>query len=244
MKKNTLTIIALVLMAALLMGCGSSSKTEAPADKPAAESAEQPSAETETLPGGWSAPESFEITEEQRAAFEKATQGMMGVSFEPVACLGRQVVAGTNYALLCRGLAIVPDAKPYYTVAYVYADLQGGAELLGFRDLTPQGEFVQDAGAAEGLLGGWSVPEDQADGLAAFEKAMEGLTGVNYVPVQVIGQQIVSGTNYCVIAQSTVVYPDAKPGFTLVTLYKDLNGSVKMTDAVDFEIPGAPEQLS
>ncbi len=239
MKKNTIVFIALLMAAALLMGCGSA-KNETPAEKPA----EEPAGEAEASLGGWSVPESFEITEEQRAAFEKAAGSMLGVDYELVACLGRQVVSGSNYALLCRAKAVSPEAKPFFTVCYVYADLQGGAQLLGFRDLTPQGEFTQDAGAAQGLLGGWSVPEDQADGMAAFEKAMEGLTGVKYVPVSVIGQQVVSGTNYCVIAQSTVVYPDAKPGFTLVTLYKDLNGSVKMTDAVDFEIPGAPEQLS
>ena len=237
MKKNTLTIIALVLMAALLMGCGSASKTETPAEKPADETP----ADAGTPLGGWSAPESFEITEEQRDAFGEATQGMMGVSYEPIACLGRQVVSGTNYALLCRSLAIVPDAKPYYTVAYIYINLQGEAQLLGFRDMTPNGEFVQDA--AGGLLGGWSVPEDQADGMAAFEKAMEGLTGVNYVPVQVIGQQIVSGTNYCVLTQSTTVYPGAAPAFTLVTVYKDLEGNARMTDAVELTVPGAPEQL-
>ena len=35
----------------------------------------------------------------------------------------------------------------------------------------------------------------------------------------------------------------AAPAFTLVTVYKDLEGNARMTDAVELTVPGAPEQL-
>lgn len=248
MKNRMMIMIALLLTAALLAGCGGASKTEAPAPQ---ETAPEETAPAETAPeeaapeagevvGGWTAPDSFEITDEQRTAFEKATADLIGADYELIACLGRQVVNGTNYALLCSGKAVAPDASPFFSVAYVYADLQGNASLLGFRGMAPNGEFTQDPQAP---LGGWRVPADEADGLAAFEQAMEGLTGVNYVPVRVIGEQLVSGMNYCVLTQSTVVYPGAAPAFSLVYIYKDLNGGVKMTDVTELTVPGAPEEI-
>lgn len=257
MRKYTVLIV-FVLAAALLAGCGSSGKSEASApqatEAPAEQETEAALEETEAAPeepetapeetqaaplvGGWAVPESFEITDEQRAAFDKATEGLLGVDYDLVACLGRQVVAGTNYALLCTGKAVSPEASLTLNVAYVYADLQGGAELLGFRGLTPNGEFTQDPLA---YAGGWQVPEAEDDGLAAFEKGMEGLTGVNYVPIRVIGEQVVSGMNYCVLTQATTVYPGAAPYCALVFIYKDLSGNVEISDIRELPIPGALE---
>ena len=88
------------------------------------------------------------------------------------------------------------------------------------------------------------MPAGETDGLAAFEKAMEGLTGVNYVPIRVIGEQVVSGMNYCVLTQSTVVYPGAVPTLSLVFIYKDLDGNVKLSDVTELVVPGAPEELA
>ena len=47
----------------------------------------------------------------------------------------------------------------------------------------------------------------------AFDQAMEGLVGVNYDPVAVLGQQ---GDTWCVLCKATVVYPNAKPYNALV----------------------------
>ena len=45
-----------------------------------------------------------------------------------------------------------------------------------------------------------------------FDKAMEGWDGVNYVPVALAATQVVSGTNYCIVCESTAVYPGAAQG--------------------------------
>lgn len=60
---------------------------------------------------------------------------MVGAVYEPVQLLGTQVVAGTNYALLCRVTGVYPDAVPEYCVVYVYADLEGNASLQEVQDL-------------------------------------------------------------------------------------------------------------
>ena len=88
------------------------------------------------LSGGWSVTTDAAVTEEARAALETALQKMTGVAYEPVALLATQVVAGTNYCLLCRMTVTNPDAVPAYGLVYVYADLQGGAEIIGINELT------------------------------------------------------------------------------------------------------------
>ncbi len=91
----------------------------------------------EEIDGGWEIPvtEANALTEEAQSAFDKATEQLMGVNYTPVALLATQVVAGTNYCILCQATAVVPDAKPYWTLLYLYADLEGNVEILNIYDL-------------------------------------------------------------------------------------------------------------
>ena len=85
--------------------------------------------------GSWAAAEVTEITPDELAVFDKAVEGLMGVKYEPVLLLGTQVVAGTNYAFLCKGTVVYPDALPYWYILYVYEDLQGNVKVLDVENL-------------------------------------------------------------------------------------------------------------
>ena len=85
--------------------------------------------------GSWAAAENTEITPDELAVFDKAIEGLMGVKYEPVLLLGTQVVAGTNYAFLCKGTVVYPDALPYWYILYVYEDLQGNVKVLDVENL-------------------------------------------------------------------------------------------------------------
>ena len=94
---------------------------------------------------------------------------------------------------------------------------------------------------AEAQVGGWTLNESaemSEDAQKAFDKAVEGLMGVNYSPAVLLGTQLVSGTNYCVLCEATVVYPDAQPYWALVYIYADLQGNAKVTNIVSLD-PGA-----
>ena len=82
-----------------------------------------------TLPGGWQRAESREITEEQRAVFDKAMEGLLGVNYEPVALEGTQVVAGMNYCFLCNSTVVYPGAETEQVLVYIYEDLDGNASV-------------------------------------------------------------------------------------------------------------------
>ena len=89
--------------------------------------------------------------------------------------------------------------------------------------------FAEDSGPE------WdaSVPTEVTEEVqAVFDQAMEGLLGVNYVPVAVLGQQ---GDTWCVLCKATGVYPNAKPYNTLVYVKQTADGA-KLQDICELRI--------
>ena len=100
------------------------------------------------------------------------------------------------------------------------------------------GLFACSAFAETPLLGGWNSPESPEITLELqeiFDQATEGLLGVNYTPVALIGTQVVSGMNYCFLCEAKTVIPNAVPYYANVTVYKYLNGKATVTDIEELE---------
>ena len=87
--------------------------------------------------GGWSYAESTEITDDMKKVMEKATETLTGATYEPVAYIGSQVVAGTNHAILCKSTPSVAELNgaTTYVLIYVYEDLQGNCEITETTDV-------------------------------------------------------------------------------------------------------------
>ena len=200
MKKISALLLAL-LMILSLSACGQA-KEAAPA-----------------AVGGWTGPEKAEVTEDAQAAFDKALEGLTGVSYTPVALVGTQLVSGTNYCILCEARVVYPDAVPYYALVYVYADLNGGAELLDIvildiGDIAETGEIKPAEAAPAALMGGWSVDREssvEVDGAQLH-----------------LASQVVNGTKHCVLCQ----------GAKLAFVYESLDGKTELTSTVSLD-PGA-----
>ena len=91
----------------------------------------------EPMVGGWEnvIHEAAELPTEAQAAFDKAVGRLVGVNYVPVALLSTQLVAGMNYCILCQITPVVPDGTPTWALVYVYADLQGNAEITNVYEL-------------------------------------------------------------------------------------------------------------
>lgn len=87
--------------------------------------------------GGWAYAESTEITDDIKKVMEKATETLTGATYEPVAYIGSQVVAGTNHAILCKCSPSVAELNgaTTYVLVYVYEDLQGKCEITETTDV-------------------------------------------------------------------------------------------------------------
>lgn len=82
------------------------------------------------------------VTEEVRAIFDKATEGLLGVSYVPVCVLG---VQGDTYCILCKATVIYPNAEPNNVLMYVNEDgIQNIYEL--WIDKHDKKEEVRDDG--------------------------------------------------------------------------------------------------
>ena len=90
---------------------------------------------SEQLTGGWTVSTDSTISSEVQEVFKKATESYDDGIYTPVALLATQVVAGTNYCLLCREAGSTNNAPDRYVLMYVYADLQGGAKVLEVSDI-------------------------------------------------------------------------------------------------------------
>lgn len=82
--------------------------------------------------GAWevqSATSGAAMTPEAAEAFSKAAENHDGVEINPLALLGTQVVAGTNYLILGTGNPVVQNPVTSIYVATVYEDLEGNCEF-------------------------------------------------------------------------------------------------------------------
>lgn len=255
MKKFLAILLVLSLIAAL-----ASCAAKEPAVTP--DNAEEPSdselgGDVGALAGGYfinDAAEPAELPENVQNAFSLAMENYAGMSFTPVAYLASQVVAGANYAVLCVGKPVVPDAVASLKVVVIYNGLDGNAEVLRVNDfnLTDYVSQSEDAPAQEpGLAGGWNAntefPEASLDEEAkkACAAVFNGNMGVDYQPIACLGTQVVAGLNYAFLCKATSSADEANPvQLKVVTVYAALDGSYEVlsTSALDLaDICGAQD---
>ncbi len=89
------------------------------------------------IPGGYT-DWSFDLTPEALDVFNKAFQGLIGVTYEPFA-FATQVVAGTNYSFLAKKMTAIPNPPLEIVKIHVFAPLpgQGCPENKGIHDIHP-----------------------------------------------------------------------------------------------------------
>lgn len=258
--KKTIAILLCALMLLALAACVTTTDGPAgPADgqteskpetnpDPAGEEEVNPAAEEETTPavgaiaGGWQVSRDFEMTDELRAIFDKALDGLVGVNYVPVACLGTQVVAGINYCFLTQATVVYPGATPKFVLVFVYADLEGNAKILNFADMpvipNEYGE-AEPIPAEETLEGGWAYAESYEITPEIEDRFGKALTDYGYLavytPVANLGTQVVAGLNRCLLVQFTERIPEALPQYKLMYVYETLDGGAEMLDVFDFD---------
>ena len=240
MKKVTAMVLGIAMIGALT-ACSNTVSSQQTGSK---QVTEQQTSEnnSDKIAGGWENNQGslkLDDNKEAKAAFEKAMQGMVGYKYEVIAYLGSQVVQGTNYAYLCRGTPVVPDAKAEYLILDIYEDLKGNTRITGTKQLLE----VSDKNAD----GGWSYNQGDAvldknkDVKSAFDKAAEGLAGVDYKPIYYIGSQVTAGSNYAIFCSAAPVVPDAEKKFCIAYVSVDLDGNAKITDDKDVDLTAETE---
>lgn len=240
MKKKFIAITLGLTMTLMATACGNQAANGSTKSAAVSSAISASTAAAEEIDGGWETNQGSTDPDDSanagaKEAFEKATSNLDGYDYELIACLGSQVVAGTNYSYLVKGTPVTPDSKSEYMILVVYEDLEGNASVTGTKGLL-------DVSADGDADGGWSYnqgevsPAGNSDVKKAFDKAMAKIDGADYDPIAYIGSQTVAGTNYALLCSVTPVTPDAERTFCLVTISEDLNGNAEMTDAADIDL--------
>ena len=233
--RRLFTVTLGILCVASIMGCGvKADNTETQETTIAQEStvtkeAEEISETNESTPitGGWAINNDFDGIDDANAmsAFEKATEDLDGYRYDVAAVLGSQIVAGTNYLYLCRAEMVVPDAKPEYVILKVYEDLEGNAEITGSLRLL-EGKEGWEYNDANPYM------DENEEVKVAFDKALEGLTGVEYKPIAYIGYK---DNSYAVLTKITITSVEPLTSLSMVYITKTDSGAM-IDDIYDIDM--------
>ena len=216
--KKILAVIAASLMVVSFASCGQAKKTSSSGTT---SKSSKPSSSYSGVTGGYTDAESTKITDEIKALVEKATKGLDGAQYTPVAYISSQVVAGTNHLILCKITPVTPDAVSKY------------AEITEISETDTEAPSEQ----SEEFVGGYTEPETPEvtkEAANALKKASETLTGATHEAKALLGTQVVSGTNYMLLCKTTPSVPNGEPYYTIVTVYEDLKGNCEITDTSEF----------
>lgn len=188
---------------------------------------EEPAADLSVpLAGGWTVsadPITSRLTEDEQAVFDQVV-AMTGMDYEPAAVLATQVVAGTNYAYLCRE----KEGDQEWIVVTVFSGLNGETQVLNAHTLALYNLLTTDKALPVGLSGGWTLRgADNAAALpeeaqVAFDQAVEAVEE-SLSPIVLLGTQVVAGINYKVLAQ-------AEDALYLVTVYAPIAGDASIIE--------------
>lgn len=188
----------------------------------------------------WTASSVYMVTDKIKTMFDKTMEGFIGAAYFPFAFLGSSKDAdGTEYAVLCGALEALPDAKPYYALVYIFEDAEGIPRITDIQNLTPGGELMKERVYSEPLVGGWSVSFDSESGMDAFEKATERVMDTVFIPIHVLGEQVVAGSNFCVLCQCRTK-GNEMPFYALVYVHKDFSGNATISKTTKLSASGKP----
>ena len=236
------------LLSILLVTALGTSFMTACAEAHAPETAETSETEETVIETEADAPEfSWEMTDDRINLFEAAMEEREGgISYTPVVYLGVPADNPLGNCFLCRSSAVVPDARPYWSVVTV-RDVGSSVTVEDVRLIDYAASSTADVGVyAESstapVPGGWEdavnieVDDEIIDMcVSAFSFiGMDGTLNVDDVtPAAVLATQVVAGTNYCMLIREDHT---GYQGWLLAYIYQDLEGHAEVTNLIHLDI--------
>jgi len=220
MKKFISILVITAMAASVFTGCNSN--TEA-----TEESAEQEAVQSE-------AQEQFDpqMTDDRQALFDAAMEGFVGVNYEPMFFLGTPASNPLGNSFLCRATVVVPDAVPYWAIVTVQdVGSSVSIEQIQVPDYGTSSTASEVALAEEQdalVPGGWQTTADLTLD-SAVSDAFATAAGSELTALGVLATQVVSGTNYAILASDGA-------NFKIVYLYVALDGSAECSNIADLSL--------
>ena len=171
---------------------------------------------------------SITVSNKLKSLFEKATYGMTGAVYTPVAVLES---SNSSYLVLCKVEIAVPNATPTYALVSLNEKANGNAEITEVKDSKAEAVFVD-------APGGWrevnSLTLDK-EAKAAFDTAVKYSKYEKYSHVALLGQQVVSGMNYQILVR--INQSDTKTSkYLILQIYQPVSDTAEITATYEFKV--------
>ncbi|EJP25793.1 hypothetical protein HMPREF1142_0092 [Peptostreptococcaceae bacterium AS15] len=170
---------------------------------------------------------SITVSNKLKSLFEKATYGMTGAVYTPVAVLES---SNSSYLVLCKVEIAVPNATPTYALVSLNEKTNGNAEITEVKDSKAEAVFVD-------APGGWrevnSLTLDK-EAKAAFDTAVKYSKYEKYSPIALLGQQVVSGMNYQILVR-TNQSNDKSTKYLILQIYQPVSDTAEITAVYEFK---------
>lgn len=232
-------LVTILLCLLTLCACDKKVEDMIEAD-PAVNPVVKPEIVPEVMADGWTVNPDLPTIND--AVFEKAAEGFTEQNLMPLLKLATQTVDGTNTAYLAYGTALSENPTTGLRIVVVNEDPDKAVTIDSVNDLEIE-QYLDGQGSTtpDGLLGGWSDNTELPNLLsdeekALFEKALEGWAGVGYEPICVLARQIVSGTNYAILALGTTVTANPVTHIYILNIYEDLNGNAELKNISGIDV--------
>ena len=149
-------------------------------------------------------------------ALKNALKEYVGYDIKPLGLLGTQVVAGTNYCILCYGSTVT--AKPAHALCkvYVYEALDGKAEITKIEEIK-----LKNAPS-----GGWKLSNSKGklkvgkNVASTLKQATTKLVGATYKPLLLLGRARNNKDGYCLLCSGKKSDKGGSTGLCIVVLRK------------------------
>ncbi|MGT2910839.1 hypothetical protein ACVR1I_03865 [Streptococcus cameli] len=215
-----LAIVSLSLLS--LGGCSVSQKQSKTTE-------ETPAINVES--GAFEKAESVIVTPQMTSLVKKATEDMTGATYEPVAYLASQVVAGTNHLILCKVTTASQEEVTTFDLVTIYEDLDGNAEIIEV-DSSDIEVDIDGLGAYQSVSD-MTITNELQD---SFDQATEGMTGADYQLIALLAEQVVAGTNSLILVEVSPSTEKPESTYELVELYQPLEGKAEIIATHSFNL--------
>ena len=186
-------------------------------------------------PGGWSVSKagySF-LSRSQKNTFNKATKKLTGASYQPVALLAKQTVAGTNYVFLCQGKTATAKPTRAWYILTVSKSPKNKISLKSVKKIKigniKTSENPRSATLDDGLQIVYIKNKSAALSKSArkvFKKGIEKYVGYEFRPVALLGTQVAAGKIYRFLCYGT---GQAGSDLFVVDIYQNAKGKCSLT---------------
>ena len=180
------------------------------------------------------------VTPGQIKLFRKATKGIGGVAYKPVALLAKQLVSGTNYIYLSYGTTVTLKPECSWYILSAYKNLDKKVSLNSIEKIS-----IEDIKTSEnprtGILDGgfYILPFKKnlsalpAKARTAFRKATKTYSKYELSPIALLGKQVVAGTNYRILCYGS---NSKTSDLFVVDIYEKPSGKSTVTSCKSFDL--------